>query len=51
MRDDRAGHYFSVVRRPIAGRLLLSRACFLFGFCMQSYAFYPKNEMVCTDIC
>ena len=32
MRDDRAGHYLSVARKPITGRLLLSRACFLFGF-------------------
>ena len=38
-------HYFSVVRKPIAGRLLLSRACFLFGFCIQSYIFSRKRTV------
>ena len=51
MHDDRGGHYFSVVRKPIAGRLLLSRACFLFGFCAQSYTLYRENELILADIC
>ena len=38
--NDYARHYFSVVRKPIAGRLLLSRACVLFGFQLQNYVFF-----------
>ena len=34
-------HYFSVMQKPIAGGLLLSRARFLFGFRRQSY---KKND-------
>ena len=36
-------HYFSVMQKPIAGGLLLSRARFLFGFRRQSY---KKNDGV-----
>ena len=36
-------HYFSVMQKPIAGGLLLSRARFLFGFWRQSY---EKNDGV-----
>ena len=36
-------HYFSVMQKPIAGGLLLSRARFLFGFWWQSYKKMTAN--------